>query len=108
MSGAHRNAETEMSPPRPFRIQVPDEVLEGIRAKVAAYPWHEMPDDGGWDYGTNLDYMKELCAFWLQDCFDWRAQEERLNRFSRISRRRWVASTSTTSTRRAVVPRRSP
>ena len=28
----------------------------------------------------NLDYMKELCAYWL-DAFDWRAQEEKLNRF---------------------------
>ena len=70
-----------MSPPRSFRIQVPDEVLEDIRARVAAYPWHEMPDDGGWDYGTNLDYMRELCAWWLER-FDWRAQEARLNRFA--------------------------
>jgi len=56
-------------------------VLEDIRARVAAFPWHEMPDDGGWDYGTNLDYMRELCAWWLER-FDWRAQEERLNRFA--------------------------
>ena len=37
---------------RPFRIEVPDETLERIRARVAAYPWHEMPDDGGWDIET--------------------------------------------------------
>ena len=40
-----------------------------------------MPDDGGWSYGANLDYMKELCAYWLDD-FDWRKQEAELNRFS--------------------------
>ncbi len=34
--------------------------LPKITARVAAYPWHEMPDDGGWDYGVNLDYMKEF------------------------------------------------
>ena len=71
----------DASTPAPFRIRVPDEVLERIRAKVAAYTWHEMPDDGGWDYGTNLDYMKEFCAYWLEE-FDWRAQEEKLNRFA--------------------------
>ena len=61
--------------PNPSDIRVPDGVLEDIRARIAAYPWHEMPDDGGWDYGTNLDYMRELCAWWLER-FDWRAQEE--------------------------------
>ncbi|MGB3147312.1 MAG: epoxide hydrolase family protein [Paracoccaceae bacterium] len=65
----------------PFRLHVPDAVLAGILARVADYPWHEMPDDGGWDYGTNMDYLKELCAYWI-DGFDWRAQEARINRFS--------------------------
>ena len=32
---------------------------------LRSFPWHEMPDDGGWGYGANLDYMKELCAYWL-------------------------------------------
>ncbi len=48
-----------MTSPKPFRIDVSDDVLERIRAKVAGYVWHEMPDDGGWAYGANLDYMKE-------------------------------------------------
>ncbi len=73
-----------MKSAKPFRIDVPDEVLERIRAKVAGYVWHEMPDDGGWAYGTNLDYMKELCAYWLGE-FDWRAQEKKLNRFSHLT-----------------------
>ena len=70
-----------MTSPQPFRISVSDETLDRIRTKVADYRWHEMPDDGGWSYGTNLDYMKEFCAYWVEE-FDWRAQEERLNRFS--------------------------
>ena len=65
----------------PFRIDVPDTTLDGIRARVREYPWHEMPDDGGWAYGTNLDYMKELCAYWLDE-YDWRTHEAAINRFS--------------------------
>ena len=65
----------------PFSINVPDTTLDGIRARVTDYPWHEMPDDGGWAYGTNLDYMKELCAYWLDE-FDWRKHEAKINRFS--------------------------
>ena len=70
-----------MSNPRPFRVEVPDETRDWIRRRVAEYPWHEMPDDGGWAYGANLDYMRELCAYWLDE-YDWRAHEARLNRFS--------------------------
>jgi pimeloyl-ACP methyl ester carboxylesterase len=66
---------------RPFKIEVLDETLNQIRQRVADYPWHEMPDDGGWNYGANLDYMKELCAYWVDE-FDWRKQEAMLNRFS--------------------------
>jgi len=65
----------------PFRIDIPDKTLDRIRTRVAQYPWHEMPDDGGWAYGTNLDYMQELCAYWLDE-FDWRAHEAAINRFS--------------------------
>ncbi len=73
--------DTDLAGCRPFEISVPDSTLAQIRARVAAFPWHEMPDDGGWEYGTNLDYMKELCAYWVQE-FDWRKQEAALNRFS--------------------------
>ena len=66
---------------QPFHIHIPDETLERIRARVADYPWHAMPDLGGWEYGANLEYMKELCAYWVEE-FDWRRQEAALNRFS--------------------------
>lgn len=64
-----------------FTVNVPDETLAAIRARVANYPWHEMPDDGGWEYGTNLDYMKEFCDYWVHG-YDWRKHEAEINRFS--------------------------
>jgi microsomal epoxide hydrolase len=70
-----------MSTCQPYSIDIPDSTLDAIREKVAAYPWHEMPDDGGWQYGTNLDYMKELADYWVNE-FDWRKQEAAINRFS--------------------------
>ena len=65
----------------PFRVEVPDESLDRIRDRVAAFPWHEMPDDDGWQYGANLDYMKELCTYWVDE-YDWRKHEAAINRFS--------------------------
>lgn len=69
---------------RPYRIDVSDETLADIHRRVAAFPWHEMPDDGGWAYGANLDYMKELCAYWLEG-FDWRKQEAAINHFDHFT-----------------------
>ena len=93
---------------RPFTLDVPEATLAEIRARVAAFPWHEMPADGGWDYGANLDYMRELCAYWLEG-FDWRAQEERIKRFDHFLAEvggRARESTCTSSTRRAAGRRR--
>ena len=45
---------------KPFKVEISDKYLQNIYSKVKNYPWHEMPDDGGWDYGTNLEYMKEI------------------------------------------------
>jgi pimeloyl-ACP methyl ester carboxylesterase len=67
-----------MSDIQPFTIAVSDELLADIHARVAAFCWHEMPDDGGWEYGANLDYMQELCAYWLEE-YDWRKHEAALN-----------------------------
>lgn len=74
-------AKDPMTDIRPFQINVPDDTLANIRTRVADYPWHEMPDDGGWAYGANLDYMKELCAYWVNE-YDWRKHEARINQFT--------------------------
>ena len=65
---------------RPFKINISNKIIEDINTKVANYPWHEMPDDGGWNYGTNLDYMKEISKYWV-DKFDWKKTEEKINKF---------------------------
>jgi len=67
--------------PRPFEIYVPDEVLEDLRERLAKTRWTDEVEDAGWDYGTNLAYMRELVAYW-ETGFDWRAQEKRLNQFA--------------------------
>lgn len=64
----------------PFKVKIPDEVIQNINSKVKNYSWHEMPDDGGWDYGTNLDYMKEFSKYWLEN-YNWRETEKKINRF---------------------------
>ena len=64
----------------PFKVKIPDEIIQNINSKVKNYSWHEMPDDGGWDYGTNLDYMKEFSKYWVEN-YNWRETEKKINRF---------------------------
>jgi len=65
---------------KPFKVEISDKFLKNIYSKVKNYPWHEMPDDGGWTYGTNLNYMKEISKYWIEK-FDWRKTEEKINKF---------------------------
>ena len=64
-----------------FKINIPNDELKKIYNKVKEFPWHEMPDDGGWDYGANLNYMKAISNYWVKD-FNWSKVEAEINKFS--------------------------
>ena len=68
---------------RPFKIDVPDSVLDDLRQRLAQTRWPDEIRASGWDYGSNLDYLKELVEYWRTG-FDWRAQETFLNSFSQF------------------------
>tara|TARA_A100001011_G_scaffold355144_1_gene398116 strand:+ start:587 stop:1735 length:1149 start_codon:yes stop_codon:yes gene_type:complete len=63
-----------------FEINFLDVEIQNVKTKVASFPWHEMPKDGGWSFGTNIDYMKSLADYWTKE-YDWKSQEARLNQF---------------------------
>jgi microsomal epoxide hydrolase len=64
----------------PFRVEVPDAVLDDLRDRLARTRWPDQIEGSGWGYGTDLAYLQELCDHWRTK-FDWRAQEERFNRW---------------------------
>ncbi|KAI8960304.1 epoxide hydrolase 1 [Daldinia sp. FL1419] len=63
----------------PFRIAVPDEAIERLKAKLAlaSFPRETSFSNDG-DYGARRDDVKRLATAW-RDSFDWRDAEERLN-----------------------------
>ena len=67
----------------PFRVDVPDDVLDDLRARLARTRLPNQVDGAAWDQGTELGYLQELLAYW-RDEFDWRAQEARLNAFDQF------------------------
>jgi pimeloyl-ACP methyl ester carboxylesterase len=69
------SSETEI---HPFQVDMPDEMIAGLRRRVAAtcWPGQELVADGS--QGVQLATMQELARYWATD-YDWRACEARLN-----------------------------
>ena len=65
---------------QPFKIDIPQATLDGLRERLARTRWPDEVEGAGWDYGTNLDYLKSLVDYW-QHAFDWRVQETMLKFF---------------------------
>ena len=65
----------------PFSIEIEDEVLADLRARIRNTRWPDQSPGAAWEQGTELDYLKQLLAYWA-DGFDWRAQERTLNAFA--------------------------
>ena len=71
-SAAHRGT--------PSRLHFGDDAIEQMRLRVRATRWprHQAPEN--WMAGTDPHWLRELLGHWGH-AFDWRAQEERLNRY---------------------------
>ncbi len=69
---------------RPFRLAVPEAVLEDLRQRLARTRFPDEPPLDPWSTGTSVAYLKEFIDYWLHG-FDWRAQEAKLNAFRQFT-----------------------
>src|SRR5262245_8977935 len=67
----------------PFKIDIPASFLHDLQSRLAATRWPEGLRDSHWNDGTSEIYLKELLQYW-QHGFDWRAQEQAINRFAQF------------------------
>jgi pimeloyl-ACP methyl ester carboxylesterase len=63
-----------------FKVAISHESLDDLRARLKATRWPDQVEDGGWDYGVEKGYLKDLVNYWLNN-FNWRKQEDILNKF---------------------------
>jgi pimeloyl-ACP methyl ester carboxylesterase len=68
----------------PFKIDVPQSVLDDLHHRLANTRWPDEIEDAGWGYGANREYLQQLVAYWQQG-YDWRAQEAKLNEFAQFT-----------------------
>lgn len=68
---------------RPFRVAVPDSVLDDLHRRLDATCWPQTIPGAGWDYGTDIDWLRDLCAYWRRT-YDWRAHEASINELPQV------------------------
>ncbi len=61
-------------PPRAFEIAVENNVLDDLRNRLRNTRWPDQTPGDSWQFGTDVAYLKSLCAYWAKD-YDWRTQE---------------------------------
>ncbi|SNQ49202.1 putative epoxide hydrolase [Frankia canadensis] len=62
----------------PFELRVTDEQIADVRARLDRTRWPDQLPGVGWDYGTDLAALVELCRYWKDD-FDWSRFQDRAN-----------------------------
>ncbi|UII32568.1 epoxide hydrolase [Fulvivirga ulvae] len=63
-----------------FKINVPQEVLNDLSVRLKQTRWTDEPDNAGWNFGTNPQYLRSLVTYW-QNEYDWRKHEAEINQF---------------------------
>ncbi|MCW1428320.1 epoxide hydrolase family protein [Novosphingobium sp. JCM 18896] len=64
----------------PFRIDVPQAVLDDLHDRLARTRWTADFANDQWAYGANAAYVRELAEHW-RERYDWRAREAMMNAF---------------------------
>lgn len=64
----------------PFFPEYSAEAVADLRNRLHRTRWPDDVPHSGWDYGTNPDFLREVCDYWSSG-FDWRTQIERFTAF---------------------------
>jgi pimeloyl-ACP methyl ester carboxylesterase len=66
--------------PERITLETPQPVLDDLAERLRGTRWSREIGNADWDYGANGGYLREITDYWLNG-FDWRAQEQAINRF---------------------------
>jgi len=73
-----------MALPVPFKLEIPDQAIADLKARLSKTRLPDESPGSGWEHGTSLAAMQRILTYWEQE-FDWRAQEARLNQFDQAT-----------------------
>jgi pimeloyl-ACP methyl ester carboxylesterase len=75
------NSKRERFEVEPFTIDVSDDVLTDLTARLVNTRLPDRSPAASWEHGTDRGYLEGLLRYWREQ-FDWRAEERELNRFA--------------------------
>jgi Epoxide hydrolase N terminus len=78
----------------PFSIQVEEEVLTDLRARIHKTRWPDQIPGSGWEQGADLDDLRQMLRYWADE-FDWRSHDFLLTNLTIY----WATQTITPSMR---------
>jgi Epoxide hydrolase N terminus len=61
---------------RPIKINLAQDILDGLKSRLKNTRWPDEIVNSGWDYGTNLSSLKELVSYWGSG-FDWKKRKSK-------------------------------
>ena len=63
-----------------FKVNISQNILNDLKSRIKNIRWADEITGSGCDYGTGLNYMKELAEYWINE-YDWRKTEEEINSY---------------------------
>ncbi|TKW79169.1 MAG: epoxide hydrolase [Bradyrhizobium icense] len=73
-----------MSAVSPFRIAIPDAVVNDLQSRLRNTRWPEAELVDDWSQGAPIKWIKDVCTYWAGQ-YDWRKREAALNRFAQFT-----------------------
>jgi epoxide hydrolase len=71
---------------KPFQVDIEDAVVADLHDRLSRTRWPDQIPDSGWERGSDVRYMRELCEYWRTE-FDWPAQQARINQWPQFKAR---------------------
>jgi hypothetical protein len=68
---------------RDFSVTLDDSQIADLRTRLQSTRWPDQLPFAGWDLGTDIVYLRQLCSHWA-DGFDFEAWQQRCNRFPQV------------------------
>jgi pimeloyl-ACP methyl ester carboxylesterase len=69
---------------QPFTINIDQNILDDLKNRLEHTRWLDEPAGSAWNFGVNLEYLKDLLNTW-QTKYDWRKHEAELNQLEQFT-----------------------
>ena len=67
-----------------FKINISRDNISTTIKKIQEYDWKKIPNNDGWELGTNKKVLKKICTYWTSK-YNWEERQKKLNSFNQYT-----------------------